>query len=125
MRMFKMPVALLLITVSWLMSRGVQAADVSVGVEITSADDFYQPLATQGYWVEVGSYGRCWHPSYVAASWRPYCEGSWVWTDDGWYWQSDEPWGWATYHYGRWAHDPYYGWVWVPDTVWGPSWVCF
>jgi Family of unknown function (DUF6600) len=125
MKTLKIPVALLLVVMPWLMSRDVSAADVSVGVEISSVDDFYQPLATEGYWVDVGSYGRCWHPSYVAAYWRPYCDGEWVWTDDGWYWQSDEPWGWATYHYGRWTLDPYYGWVWVPDTVWGPSWVCF
>ena len=101
------------------------ATDVSVGVEVRSANDFYEPLSTQGYWVEVGSYGRCWHPSYVESSWRPYCNGTWVWTDSGWYWQSDEPWGWACYHYGRWTYDPYYSWVWVPDTVWGPSWVVF
>ena len=125
MKMFKIPVALLLIAVPWLMQRDTSAADVSVGVEVSSVDDFYAPLATEGYWVDVGSYGRCWHPSYVASYWRPYCDGTWVWTDDGWYWQSDEPWAWATYHYGRWTLDPYYGWVWVPDTVWGPSWVCF
>jgi hypothetical protein len=125
MRTFKMPVVLLLVAVVWLISRDVSATDVSVGVEVRSVDDFYQPLATQGYWVEVGPYGRCWRPSYVASYWRPYCDGEWVWTDDGWYWQSDEPWAWATYHYGRWAYDPYYGWVWVPDTVWGPSWVIF
>jgi len=111
--------------VPWLASSNVWAADVSVGVDINSPNDFYEPLATQGYWVEVGSYGRCWHPYAVETTWRPYCEGTWVWTDDGWYWQSDEPWSWACYHYGRWAEDPYYGWVWVPDTVWGPSWVCF
>jgi hypothetical protein len=109
----------------WLMLSDVRAADVSVGVEINSPDDFYEPLSAQGSWVEVGSYGRCWHPYGVAASWRPYCNGTWVWTDEGWYWQSDEAWSWACYHYGRWADDPYYGWVWTPDTVWGPSWVCF
>ncbi len=107
----------------WFMSNEVQAADVVVA--ISSPDDFYEPLSTQGSWVEVGSYGRCWHPYGIDATWRPYCEGTWVWTDQGWYWQSDESWSWACYHYGRWANDPYYGWVWCPDTVWGPSWVCF
>src|SRR6266446_3919066 len=111
--------------VPWLVLPDVWAEDVWVGVEINSANDFYEPLSAQGSWEEVGSYGRCWHPYAVDVSWRPYCEGTWVWTDDGWYWQSDEPWGWACYHYGRWAYDPYYGWVWAPDTVWGPSWVCF
>ncbi|HUJ10350.1 MAG TPA: DUF6600 domain-containing protein [Verrucomicrobiae bacterium] len=125
MKMFKIPVALLLVVAPWLMLRGVEAADVSVSFAVSSVDDFYEPLSTEGYWVQVGSYGRCWRPSYVASYWRPYCDGTWVWTDDGWYWQSDESWAWATYHYGRWTLDPYYGWVWVPDTVWGPSWVVF
>jgi hypothetical protein len=107
------------------MLSSVRAADVSVGVEINSPDDFNGPLSANGTWVEVGSYGRCWHPYGVDATWRPYCDGTWVWSDEGWYWQSDEPWSWACYHYGRWANDPYYGWVWAPDTTWGPSWVCF
>src|ERR1043166_2469574 len=106
-------------------STALAYTDVSVGIEVNSVNEFYEPLSSQGYWVEVGSYGRCWHPTYVSASWRPYSSGTWVWTDYGWYWQSDEPWGWACYHYGRWAYDPYYGWVWVPDTVWGPAWVVF
>jgi hypothetical protein len=38
---------------------------------------------------------------------------------------SYEPWGWATYHYGRWAYDPHYGWLWVPGSVWAPSWVAW
>jgi len=125
MKMIRVLVVAMMFAVPWLVSHDVWAADVSVGVEINSPNDFYEPLSAQGYWVEVGSYGRCWHPYAVDVSWRPYCEGTWVWTDDGWYWQSDEPWGWACYHYGRWAYDPYYGWVWAPDTVWGPSWVCF
>ena len=100
-------------------------AEVAVGVEVSSVNDFDNPLSAHGTWVEVGSYGRCWHPYGVEAAWRPYGDGTWVWTDDGWYWQSDEPWAWACYHYGRWWNDPYYGWVWAPDTVWGPSWVCF
>ncbi len=98
---------------------------VSVGVGIRTVEDFYEPLAPYGYWVEIASYGRCWRPAYVDQGWRPYCYGHWVWSDDGWYWMSDEPWAWATYHYGRWVWDAYYGWVWVPDVVWAPSWVCW
>ena len=86
---------------------------------------FDGPLGQRGYWVDRPQYGRCWYPAYVSSDWRPYCEGYWMWTDDGWYWVSDEPWAWATYHYGRWAYDSYYGWVWIPDTEWGPSWVCW
>ena len=113
------------VAIAPLLMNSVRAQDVSVGVEVSSVNDFEQPLASYGSWVEVGPYGRCWRPAYVDPGWRPYASGYWVWTDDGWYWQSDEPWGWACYHYGRWVEDPYYGWVWAPDTTWGPSWVCF
>jgi len=97
--------------------------EVSVGVSIHATTEFYEPLATSGTWVEVGSYGRCWHPAGVAVEWRPYCEGSWEWTDSGWYWVSDEPWAWACYHYGTWNFDPDFGWIWVPGIEWAPAWV--
>jgi hypothetical protein len=96
------------------------AANVSWSVSV-----FDGPLGGYGHWVDRPGYGRCWYPGYVSSSWYPYCEGYWMWTDQGWYWVSTEPWAWATYHYGRWAYDSYYGWVWVPDTEWGPSWVCW
>lgn len=97
--------------------------EFSAGISVSNVDDFNEPLGAYGTWVEVGSYGRCWHPAYVAAGWRPYCDGYWTWTDSGWFWVSDEPWGWACYHYGRWAWDPDYGWVWVPGVEWAPCWV--
>lgn len=114
------------LALSPLMASNVHAdAEVSVGVNVASVDQFYEPLGSYGTWVDVGGYGRCWHPAHVDASWRPYCSGSWVYTDNGWYWDSDEQWAWACYHYGRWADDSYYGWVWVPGTEWGPAWVSF
>ena len=94
----------------------------SAGLQIRSPADFYQPLGSYGSWVEVPSYGQCWHPN-VALGWRPYCNGYWEWTDCGWYWVSDDPWAWACYHYGSWVYEPYYGWVWVPGTEWAPAWV--
>ncbi len=103
---------------------------VSVGVsvplpsvEIRVESDFYEPLAPQGEWVVIGSYGRCWRPGRVARDWRPYSEGYWQRTDAGWYWVSDEPWAWATYHYGRWDYTDQYGWYWVPQIQWAPAWV--
>jgi hypothetical protein len=95
----------------------------SLGVEIQQVNDFYEPLAPFGYWVQVPRYGWCWYPAYVDQGWRPYTNGHWLWSDDGWYWASEEPWAWATYHYGRWTWDPYYGWLWVPGTEWAPAWV--
>jgi hypothetical protein len=97
--------------------------EVSAAVQINATADFYEPLTPNGVWVEVGGYGRCWHPAGVAVSWRPYCDGIWVWTDCGWYWQSDEPWAWACYHYGSWVFDPVYGWIWIPGVEWAPAWV--
>jgi hypothetical protein len=92
-------------------------------VEIRAESDFYEPLAPEGEWVVVGSYGRCWRPSHVERDWRPYCNGSWERTEAGWYWVSDEPWAWATYHYGRWDYTDRYGWYWVPQVQWAPAWV--
>lgn len=97
--------------------------DVSISVNISSTSDFYAPLSVHGSWVEVGNYGTCWRPFNISTTWRPYCEGQWVWTDYGWYWSSEEPWGWATYHYGYWINDPFHSWIWVPGIEWGPSWV--
>ena len=78
-------------------SSAVADLEVSASVQIHARADFYAPLTPQGTWVEVGSYGRCWHPAHLAVEWRPYCYGHWVWTDCGWYWESDEPWAWACY----------------------------
>ncbi|HSY18147.1 MAG TPA: DUF6600 domain-containing protein [Candidatus Acidoferrales bacterium] len=96
---------------------------VAPTVEIRVESDFYEPLAPQGEWVVIGSYGRCWRPAHVARDWRPYCNGNWERTDAGWYWQSDEPWAWATYHYGRWNCSEDGGWYWVPQVQWAPAWV--
>ncbi len=99
------------------------ALPADVGVTISSASDFYEPLSPYGDWLTVGSYGRCWRPRGVAAGWRPYTNGHWEWTDEGWYWASDDPWGWATCHYGRWDEDDDGRWFWVPRTEWAPAWV--
>jgi hypothetical protein len=93
-----------------------------------SVVDFYGPLAAWGDWVEDAQYGTVWAPSaqIVGADFAPYTSGgSWISTDAGWVFQSpwDAAWGWAAFHYGRWYDSDAQGWVWVPDVVWGPSWV--
>jgi len=103
--------------------RAVAELEVAASVQISARTDFDAPLAAHGIWVEIGPHGRCWRPARVAAGWRPYSDGEWVWTDCGWYWQSDEPWAWACYHYGRWNYDPAHGWYWIPDVEWAPAWV--
>ena len=86
-------------------------------------ESFATPLAAHGEWIDVGGYGRVWRPWHMAASWRPYLYGHWVYTEDGWLWESDEAFGWATYHYGRWSYEDGYGWIWVPGYEWAPAWV--
>jgi hypothetical protein len=83
---------------------------------------FHQRLSPYGQWGTHASYGDVWRPR-VAADWRPYSTGHWVYTDYGWTWEADEPWGWAPFHYGRWYHDASQGWGWVPGNVWAPAWV--
>ena len=94
----------------------------------TGYSTFYDSLAPYGTWVDVAGYGACWQPTVVVVNptWRPYCDtGRWVYTDCGWYWMSGYSWGWAPFHYGRWFQHNRLGWCWAPDTVWGPSWVCW
>jgi hypothetical protein len=106
--------------ISAFVSSESRASNVGFSISV-----FESPLSQCGYWIDRPPYGRCWYPTYISSSWRPYTNGYWMWTDDGWYWVSDEPWAWACYHYGRWVNDSYYSWIWVPDTEWGPSWVAW
>lgn len=100
------------------------------GLSTSSADPggvsfgvFYSSLGNEGDWIQCEGGVYAWRPGGVAATWRPYYNGRWCWTDDGWYWASSEPWAWATYHYGRWYYDDFYGWVWIPGYDWAPAWV--
>jgi len=93
---------------------------------VVTREYFHDQLAPYGSWVHVNNYGWCWRPTVAVTNmhWQPYSDnGRWVYTDNGWYWHSYYSWGWAPFHYGRWSRHGNYGWVWVPDTVWGPSWV--
>ncbi len=87
---------------------------------------YERDLNPYGHWVEIAPYGRCWVPNDRPEGWRPYRYGHWVSSDQGWVWVSegqDAQFGEVCYHYGRWYEDPSAGWVWVPGSVWGPSWV--
>lgn len=80
-------------------------------------------LIRHGSWTYVSGYGWGWRP-HVSLGWRPYYNGYWNRSRYGCLtWVSYEPWGWAPYHYGRWAHDPFYGWFWLPGTGYAPAWV--
>jgi hypothetical protein len=79
------------------------------------------PLNRYGSWIDVNG-SSYWRPR-VAAGWRPYWQGRWVYTPSGLTWLSSEPWGWVPYHYGSWDYLPTYGWVWQPGSVWSAAWV--
>lgn len=101
-----------------------QGQPQQTGRERVDVNVFYAPLAEHGSWVRHPDYDYVFVPSGLDASWRPYQEGRWLWTDDyGWYWDSAEPFAWATYHYGRWGYEQAYGWFWVPGDTWAPAWV--
>jgi hypothetical protein len=115
------------------LASGITAGTVFAQPEIyggayanVSMEAFDAALTPYGEWVAVGRFGRAWRPfrTIVGIDFQPYLTGGhWVYTDYGWTFESDYDWGWAPFHYGRWMMDDYYGWVWIPDTVWGPSWV--
>jgi hypothetical protein len=90
-----------------------------------SFDFFYSNLRPYGSWQVSAQYGRVWRPYDETRGWNPYYDGHWVYADVGWTWVSDYEWGAYPYHYGTWVLDPVYGWVWVPGSVWAPSWVVF
>ncbi len=81
--------------------------------------DFDVALSGYGEWVWVEGLGRVWRP-WVAADWRPYTNGRWVWTNVGWTWVAYEPWGYVPHHFGNWALTPS-GWAWVPGVVYTPA----
>ncbi len=103
-------------------SASLYASDSGVSLGFEYFEDDLEPY---GRWIDTPAYGTCWVPAHAPHGWRPYWDGHWTYTDCGWSWVSNEPWGWATYHYGRWFHDPYHGWMWMPGSVWAPSWVAW
>lgn len=120
MKHTKMAIAILALV---LVSSGTMppaSADVDV-----SFGFFHASLAPHGTWHVSASYGRVWQPAVHVASWNPYYDGRWEYSDCGWTWVADYAWGAIPYHYGTWVFDPALGWVWVPGTVWAPSWVVF
>ena len=91
---------------------------------LTTQQQAFDMLDRYGTWIDIPAYGTVWRPS-VAADWRPYLYGHWVWSDQGWVWVGYEPFAWVVYHYGSWYNDRGAGWVWVPAYDWSPAQVAW
>ena len=103
------------------------------GLTVTSAQA--QPAASQadpvrallsqyGSFVQHPRYGEAWVPTAVPQGWHPYPPCHWVDTKQyGWYYNDETPWGRIVHHYGRWAHDPQLGWIWISGSEFSPAWV--
>ena len=90
-----------------------------------SIPQFMQDLRAHGRWFTMKDRGWVWQPNDIEPWWVPYTHGTWRFTTEGPYWESAKPYGWAVFHYGRWLHTAQEGWVWIPDTTWGPGFVCW
>ncbi|MFO0661287.1 MAG: DUF6600 domain-containing protein [Polyangiaceae bacterium] len=92
-------------------------------------NDFREPLAPYGTWVDDSAYGTVWVPnaSVVGDDFAPYVSsGHWAVDDnDDYIWVSDhdESVGWIVYHYGRWVYVSDRGWCWIPGRRYAPAWV--
>jgi hypothetical protein len=103
------------------------SADQFADTDPSALDDFQQPLAPYGQWVEDGTYGTVWVPDsgVVGSDFAPYqTAGHWSLTEDEqWYWASDYSWGYIPFHYGRWVWISGHGWSWIPGRTYAPAWV--
>ena len=86
---------------------------------------FMGELSNHGEWFTLDEWGWAWQPYDIEPWWVPYTHGEWQYTNQGPYWVSFKAYGWAVFHYGRWMLAEDRGWVWIPDTQWGPGFVCW
>ncbi len=79
-----------------------------------------------GEWVWDNLYGYVWVPYYNKyfpwGGWSPYIYGKWREINGQLFWVPEEPWGWVPYHLGLWIWDKKLGWIWLPGSVFAPSW---
>ena len=86
--------------------------------------DARELLVKFGNFVPHDRYGEVWVPTATPQGWHPYPPCQWVRSRKyGWFYDDKSPWGAIIHHYGRWAHDPQMGWVWLPGNEFSPGWV--
>jgi len=96
------------------------AADVNAGTFFV-----WRPDPSMAVSISAGAPIVAENPAVVvpAPVYRPYTNGQWIATDEGWYFKAPTPYEEVVHHYGRWAHSPTMGWIWVPGRVRSPAWV--
>lgn len=84
---------------------------------------FREVLERYGTIGEHPRYGEVWLPGAVAQDWMPYPPCYWAYDRrrKAWGYQDPTEWGAIVHHYGRWAHDPHYGWMWIAGSDYGPA----
>ena len=106
-------------------ARSAEAQGVNGSRPQLTIQQFMQELNNYGEWFHIPDWGWAWQPHDIQPWWVPYTEGEWQYTSQGPYWVSYKPYGWAVFHYGRWTLHEHFGWIWLPDTRWGPGFVCW
>src|SRR6266496_3864253 len=97
-----------------------RASSASWSVSITY---FHQELSPYGRWVSTASYGEVWHPTDVAATWEPYLDGEWVYTDCALPGASRVRRGPEPFRCGVSRGVARHGWCWVPGYGWREVWL--
>ena len=98
--------------------KSAQYVDDTLDYLVDEMDDYGEWRYSEDY----DSYVWIPRSNYVYNDWRPYNNGTWVWTPHGWTFVSYDPWGWVSYRYGRWDWSPW-GWCWIPGYRYSPAWV--
>jgi Family of unknown function (DUF6600)/FecR protein len=79
-----------------------------------------------GDWLYDDLYGYVWRPFIDSGAypwgWQPYYYGRWGVFGAQEFWIPGEPWGWIPYHLGVWQWSKKIGWVWLPGSLFAPSW---
>jgi len=88
---------------------------------------FAQSFGRQfGEWLWDELYGYVWRPfidnGVYPWGWQPYYYGRWAVYGAQEFWIPGEPWGWIPYHLGVWQWSKKIGWVWLPGSLFAPSW---
>jgi len=91
--------------------------------------NFALKYSMYGEWLWHDLYGYVWRPYmdqyYPWNLWMPYVYGRWTEINGELFWIPRERWGWVPSHLGYWVWDKNKGWLWIPGSVFAPSYAGF